>query len=103
MEYLGRIMAFSLVSLQKLSAPANETSLKEAHQKVLSELADICRSDDSNHSHAIALVKGLRFVLLEIQVYICFVFVYLFIHTMLCEFLLNMQTLISCAGSEARN
>ncbi|KAI7728902.1 hypothetical protein M8C21_012296 [Ambrosia artemisiifolia] len=67
MEYLGKIMEFSLVSLQKLSAPAHEIKLKEAHQKVLSELADICRGDNSNHSHAIALVKGLRFVLQQIQ------------------------------------
>lgn len=68
MEYLGKIMEFALASLQKLSAPANETNLKDAHQKVLRELADICREDDSNHSHAIALVKGLRFVLEQIQV-----------------------------------
>ncbi|KAI3774489.1 hypothetical protein L1987_49047 [Smallanthus sonchifolius] len=68
MEYLGKIMEFSLVSLHKLSAPANESNLKDAHQKVLSELADICRADDSNHSYAIALVKGLRFVLQQIQV-----------------------------------
>ncbi|XP_024979522.1 uncharacterized protein LOC112516611 isoform X1 [Cynara cardunculus var. scolymus] len=68
MEYLGKIMEFALVSLQKLSAPANEINLKDAHQNVLRELADICRADDSNHSHAIALVKGLRFVLEQIQV-----------------------------------
>ncbi|XP_076887685.1 uncharacterized protein LOC143537905 [Bidens hawaiensis] len=67
MEYLGKIMEFSLVSLQKLSAPANESNLKEAHQKVLTELADMCRANNSNHSHAIALVKGLRFVLQQIQ------------------------------------
>lgn len=68
MEYLGKIMEFALVSLQKLSAPANEINLKDAHHKVLRELADICQADDSNHSHAIALVKGLRFVLEQIQV-----------------------------------
>ncbi|GJS23453.1 T-complex protein 11 [Tanacetum coccineum] len=68
MEYLGKIMEFALVSLQKLSAPANENNLKDAHQKVLRELADIRRTDNSNHSHAIALVKGLRFVLKQIQV-----------------------------------
>ncbi|KAI3815421.1 hypothetical protein L1987_15088 [Smallanthus sonchifolius] len=67
MEYLGKIMEFALVSLQKLSAPANEIILKDAHQKVLRELADICRADDFNRSHAIALVKGLRFVLEQIQ------------------------------------
>ncbi|KAI7727118.1 hypothetical protein M8C21_018068 [Ambrosia artemisiifolia] len=67
MEYLGQIMEFALVSLQKLSAPANEINVKDAHQNVLQELADICRADDSNRSHAIALVKGLRFVLEQIQ------------------------------------
>ncbi|KAI3712413.1 hypothetical protein L1987_70969 [Smallanthus sonchifolius] len=67
MEYLGKIMKFALVSMQKLSAPANEIILKDAHQKVLRELADICQVDDSNRSHAIALVKGLRFVLEQIQ------------------------------------
>ncbi|XP_023740128.1 uncharacterized protein LOC111888231 [Lactuca sativa] len=69
MEYLGRIMEFSLVSLQKLSAIAHENKLKESHQKVLSELAELCQAGDgSNHSHAIALIRGLRFVLEEIQV-----------------------------------
>nr|XP_043623306.1 uncharacterized protein LOC122595075 isoform X2 [Erigeron canadensis] len=68
MEYLGKIMEFALVSLQKLSAPANENDLKDAHQKVLRELAVISQADNSIHSHAIALVKGLRFVLQQIQV-----------------------------------
>ncbi|MBD4019142.1 hypothetical protein GUI04_08955, partial [Xanthomonas citri pv. citri] len=68
MEYLGKIMEFALISLQKLSSPANENNLKEAHQKVLTELSNICQKDHSTHSHAIALVKGLRFVLEQIQV-----------------------------------
>lgn len=68
MEYLGRIMEFALVSLQKLSAVAHENQLKESHQKVLLELAELCQAGDgSNRSHAIALVKGLRFVLEQIQ------------------------------------
>ncbi|KAL8242403.1 hypothetical protein R6Q59_012705 [Mikania micrantha] len=67
MEYLGKILEFALLSLQKLSAPANEFSLKDVHHKVLRELSDICQADDSNRSNAIALVKGLRFVLKEIQ------------------------------------
>lgn len=69
MEYLGTIMEFSLVSLQKLSAIAHENQLKESHQKVISELAELCQAGDgSNRSHAIALIKGLRFVLEQIQV-----------------------------------
>ncbi|KAK9059598.1 hypothetical protein SSX86_020302 [Deinandra increscens subsp. villosa] len=67
MEYLGKIMEFTLGSLQKLSSPANEINLKDAHHKVLRELADTCQADDSNRSHVVALVKGLRFVLEQIQ------------------------------------
>ncbi|KAI3723841.1 hypothetical protein L2E82_35602 [Cichorium intybus] len=55
MEYLGKIMDFALISLQKLSAPANENNFKEAYQKVLQELADICQKDDSNHSQHLYL------------------------------------------------
>ncbi|KAL4580724.1 hypothetical protein LXL04_016926 [Taraxacum kok-saghyz] len=69
MEYLGTIMEFALVNLQKLSAIAHENKLKESHQKVLLELAELCQAGDgTNSSHAIALVKGLRFVLEQIQV-----------------------------------
>ncbi|KAK3016322.1 hypothetical protein RJ639_007302 [Escallonia herrerae] len=68
-EYLGKILEFALVTLQKLSAPASEGELKTSHQKLLGELSEICQSGEgSNHSHVIALVKGLRFVLEEIQV-----------------------------------
>lgn len=69
MEYLGMIMEFALVSLQKLSAVAHENRLKESHQKVISELVELCQAGDgSNRSHAIALIKGLRFLLEQIQV-----------------------------------
>ncbi|KAA8536558.1 hypothetical protein F0562_029036 [Nyssa sinensis] len=68
MDYLGKILEYALVTLQKLSAPANEDELKVAHQKLLKELAEICQArDESNHSNAIALIKGLRFVLKQIQ------------------------------------
>ncbi|XP_071736870.1 uncharacterized protein [Rutidosis leptorrhynchoides] len=67
-EYLGRIMEFALASLQKLSAVAYENQLKESHQKVMSELAELCHAGDgSTRSHAIALIKGLRFLLEQIQ------------------------------------
>ncbi|XP_024961462.1 uncharacterized protein LOC112501922 isoform X2 [Cynara cardunculus var. scolymus] len=69
MEYLGTIMEFALVSLQKLSAVAHENQLKESHKKVVLELSELCQAGDgSNSSHAIALMKGLRFVLEQIQV-----------------------------------
>lgn len=68
MDYLGKILDFALVTLQKLSAPASEDELKVAHVKMLKELAEICQGESgSNQSHVIALIKGLRFVLEEIQ------------------------------------
>ncbi|XP_047339067.1 uncharacterized protein LOC124942580 [Impatiens glandulifera] len=68
MGYLGRILDYALTVLRKLAAPANENDLKVAHQKVLNELAEICQSGDGTKNlHVIALVKGLRFVLEQIQ------------------------------------
>uniref|UniRef100_A0A5B7BA90 T-complex protein 11 n=1 Tax=Davidia involucrata TaxID=16924 RepID=A0A5B7BA90_DAVIN len=68
MDYLGKILEYALVTLQKLSAPANEDELKVAHQKLLKELVETCQArDESNHSNVIALIKGLRFVLEQIQ------------------------------------
>ena len=64
-----KILEFVLTTLQKLSAPATEDELKVAHLSMLKELAEICQAgNDSNHSHIIALIKGLRFVLEQIQV-----------------------------------
>ncbi|XP_019425520.1 PREDICTED: uncharacterized protein LOC109334287 isoform X1 [Lupinus angustifolius] len=68
-DYLGQILEFSLVSLQKLSAPANEEIMKATHRKLFSELSEICQSkDESNNACVIALVKGLQFVLEQIQI-----------------------------------
>ncbi|XP_022867788.1 uncharacterized protein LOC111387460 [Olea europaea var. sylvestris] len=67
-DYLGKILEFALVTLQKLSAPACEDELKEKHQKFLKELAEICwASDGSENSHVIAFIKGLSFVLEQMQ------------------------------------
>lgn len=71
MDFLGKILEFALVTLQKLSAPASEDELKIAHQKKLKELAEICHGGNgSNHLHVVALIKGLRFVLEQIQVFV---------------------------------
>ncbi|KAL5096311.1 hypothetical protein RYX36_000638 [Vicia faba] len=68
-DYLGKILEFSLVSLQKLSAPANEKIIKAQHKALLCELSEICQSrDESNNACVGALVKGLQFVLEQIQI-----------------------------------
>ena len=62
-------MEFALGTLQKLSSPASDDEMKSSHQSLMKELADICEaSDGSNHSSVIAMIKGLRFVLEQIQV-----------------------------------
>ncbi|KAL3845673.1 hypothetical protein ACJIZ3_003076 [Penstemon smallii] len=67
-EYCGRILEFSSVTLQKLSAPAKEDELKTAHQKLLRDLAEISQfGDGSTASFALVVMRGLRFVLKKIQ------------------------------------
>ncbi|XP_073270734.1 uncharacterized protein [Primulina huaijiensis] len=67
-DYFGKILEFALVTLQKLSAPAYENELKEKHQQFMAELAEACwASDSSENSNVITLIKGLRFVLEQIQ------------------------------------
>lgn len=66
MGYLQKIMDFTLVTLQKLSSPAKEDELKANCEKLFRELTDICQ-DGSANSFILALVRGLRFVLEEIQ------------------------------------
>lgn len=68
MEYLGKILEFSLVTLQKLSAPAKDDEMKTTHHKLLKELEEISQAGDkSNASFALSIIKGLRFVLQQIQ------------------------------------
>ncbi|XVE49095.1 hypothetical protein DITRI_Ditri01bG0054500 [Diplodiscus trichospermus] len=67
-DYLGRILGFALITLQKLSSPANEDEMKAANQRLMNELAEICEARGKpNHSPALAMIKGLRFVLQQIQ------------------------------------
>ncbi|KAF1875963.1 hypothetical protein Lal_00006594 [Lupinus albus] len=67
-DHLGKILEFSLVTLQKLSAPATEETMKATHQKLFSQLSEMCQSgDESNNSCVMTLVKGLQFVLEQIQ------------------------------------
>ncbi|KAG2705366.1 hypothetical protein I3760_05G050100 [Carya illinoinensis] len=67
-DYLGRILEFALVTLQKLSAPVKDDELKANHQMLMNELSEICKaSDESRYSCVIAMIRGLRFVLEQIQ------------------------------------
>jgi len=69
MGYLGNILEFSLGILLKLSAPANEEEIRVTHHKLMTELGEIVPTDGhSNSSYAVLMVKGLRFVLQQIQV-----------------------------------
>lgn len=68
-DYLGKILEFSLVTLQKLSAPANEEAMKAKQQNLFLELNEICQlRDESKNSCVMALIKGLQFVLEQTQV-----------------------------------
>ncbi|KAF8106708.1 hypothetical protein N665_0135s0051 [Sinapis alba] len=69
MGYLGNILEFSLGILLKLSAPANEEEIRSTHHKLMTELGEIVPTEDqSNSSYAVLMVKGLRFVLQQIQI-----------------------------------
>ncbi|KAJ8767725.1 hypothetical protein K2173_020665 [Erythroxylum novogranatense] len=67
-EYLAKLLEFALGTLQKLSSPVHEDELKAKHQKLLKELTETCQTrEEVKHSHATAMLKGLRFVLEQIQ------------------------------------
>ncbi|KAK8921917.1 hypothetical protein KSP39_PZI019957 [Platanthera zijinensis] len=67
-DYLGRILEYALLTLRKLSAAAKEDDLKNSHEKLLNELASIAQSDgDKKSSFTLSIIKGLRFVLEQIQ------------------------------------
>lgn len=65
-NYLGKLLEYALVTLQKLSAPANDVEMKASHLNLLKEVSQF--GDNTNSSFATAVIKGLRFVLNEIQV-----------------------------------
>ncbi|XP_059630976.1 uncharacterized protein LOC132273883 [Cornus florida] len=67
-DYLGKILEFALLTLEKLSASANEDEMKKTHHMLLQELREISPAgDNSNDSFALLMMKGLRFVLQQIQ------------------------------------
>ncbi|GLJ29643.1 hypothetical protein SUGI_0584480 [Cryptomeria japonica] len=69
-EYLAKLLDYALSLVLSLGAPARDSDTKAAHEKLLQELSGIVAGMDqkSNLSFASALVKGLRFILEQIQV-----------------------------------
>lgn len=63
------MLEFALATLRKLSAPANDRENESTHQNLLKELHRLCEAkDESGNLHAVAIVKGIRFILEQIQV-----------------------------------
>lgn len=66
-NYLGKLLEYALTTLRKLSAPVNDDVMKVAHLNILKELSDVSQHGDNKSSFATTVIKGLRFVLNEIQ------------------------------------
>ncbi|CAN8304377.1 unnamed protein product [Cochlearia groenlandica] len=67
-DYLGKMLKYALASLRKLSAPANDRENESTHGSLLEELHMLCQAnDESGNLRAVAIVKGIRFVLEKIQ------------------------------------
>ncbi|KAG2318754.1 hypothetical protein Bca4012_056215 [Brassica carinata] len=67
-DYLGKMLEFALATLRKLSAPANDRENESTHQSLLEELHRLCQAkDESGSLHAVAIVKGIRFILEQIH------------------------------------
>ncbi|WZZ07501.1 hypothetical protein YC2023_093422 [Brassica napus] len=80
-DYLGKMLEFALATLQKLSVPANDRENESTHQSLMEELHRLCQAkDESGSLHAVAIVKGIRFILEQIQVCIHYSFISLSLH-----------------------
>ncbi|VYS46942.1 unnamed protein product [Arabidopsis thaliana] len=67
-DYLGKMLEFALATLRKLSAPANDRENESTHRDLLKELHRLCEAEDeSGNFRAVAIVKGIRFILEQIQ------------------------------------
>ncbi|XP_013585829.1 PREDICTED: uncharacterized protein LOC106294739 isoform X1 [Brassica oleracea var. oleracea] len=67
-DYLGKMLEFALATLRKLSAPVNDRENESTHQSLLEELHRLCQAkDESGNLHAVAIVKGIRFILEQIE------------------------------------
>ena len=64
------MLEFALATLRKLSAPVNDRDNESTHQSLVEELHRLCQAKDESggNLHAVAIVKGIRFILEQIQV-----------------------------------
>lgn len=69
--YLRKLLEYSLGVVLKLASPANDNESKAMHVQLFHELSEIVVGMDKETSSSFAqvLVKGLRFVLQQIQVF----------------------------------
>eukprot|EP01018_Ginkgo_biloba_P031550 Gb_16958 [translate_table: standard] len=69
-EYLGKLLNYAFGVVLKLLKPAKDNAAKDFRERLALELSEMVASMDkkSNISFAQALVKGLRFILEQIQV-----------------------------------
>ncbi|CAG7868076.1 unnamed protein product, partial [Brassica rapa] len=81
LDLLSQMLEFALATLQKLSVPANDRENESTHQSLMEELHRLCQAkDESGSLHAVAIVKGIRFILEQIQVCIHYSFISLSLH-----------------------
>ncbi|KAJ8759587.1 hypothetical protein K2173_007216 [Erythroxylum novogranatense] len=68
MAHLRSILEFALITLRKLSAPANDEAMTVLHNKILRELGEVpLPGDESKVPYVLSIIKGLCFTLQEIQ------------------------------------
>ena len=73
-EYLNKLLDYSLGVVLKLSILANDKVSKVAHEKLFHEFEIVARMDkNTNCSFGRALVKGLHFILEKIKVLLLYV------------------------------
>ena len=70
-EYFHKLLNSALSIVLKLGAPARDEDARASHLRMVEELAQSA-TEESRSSFALSLVKGLRFVLQQIQVPHCF-------------------------------
>ncbi|KAJ8759262.1 hypothetical protein K2173_006782 [Erythroxylum novogranatense] len=69
MAYVRSNLEFALITLRKLSAPANDEAMTVLHNKILRELGEVpLPRDESKVPYVLSIIKGPRFTLQEIQI-----------------------------------
>lgn len=69
-EYFRKLLDYAMSIVLKLGAPARDNDLRTSHQLLVTDLSQIASDEGEKRqsSFGLALVKGLRFVLQQIQI-----------------------------------